>query len=371
MTLTEILEAVAPPHVRSLPTYQPGKPVEELERELGISGAITLASNENPLGASPRALAAAAEALGRIAEYPDGGAFKLRRAIAERLGVGGDEIIFGAGCNEIIYMAVSALCRPGDEVLTHRHAFVSYKLAALARDARPVEAAVTGELGCDVEAILDAVTDRTRVVFVANPNNPTGAHLGAAQLDALIDNLPERILLVIDEAYYEYASTAPIDYGRSLARRDRRPMLLTLRTFSKIYGLAGLRVGYAIGRPELIALIERVRRPFNLNLVAQEAALAALGDDDHARASAELASEQIVAIRTRASELGLVAYPSAGNFVLVDVGRDAGEVYTAMLERGVIVRPMQAWGLPTCLRISVGTSEQTERAMETLTGAVS
>lgn len=371
MSLSEILDAVVPAHIRSLPIYQPGKPVEELERELGISGAIKLASNENPLGPSPKAAIAATGALSRVAEYPDGGAYKLRRALAGRFGVGEDELLFGSGCNEIIYMAVRALCRPGDEVLTHRHAFISYKLAALAHDARPVEVDVTDQLGCDVDAICDAVTERTRIVFVANPNNPTGAHLTAAQLDALVDRLPERVLLVIDEAYFGYASVAGVDYGRSLEVRDRRPMLLTLRTFSKLYGLAGLRVGFAVGRPELIEVIGRVRRPFNVNLVAQEAALAALEDADHARASSELARAQIAIIRATAEKLGLVAYPSAANFVLVDVGRDAGQVYTAMLERGVIVRPMQAWGLPTCLRISVGTPAQTERAMATLTGVLS
>lgn len=366
MSLTDILDAVVPDHIRSLPTYQPGKPVEELERELGLSDVIKLASNENPLGPSPRAVAAASEALSRVSEYPDGGAFKLRRALADRLQVGAGELLFGAGCNEIIFMAVRALCRPGDEVLTHRHAFISYKLAALASDARPVEAPVTGELGCDIDALCDRVTERTKIVFVANPNNPTGAHLTAAQLDALIDRLPERVLLVIDEAYFEYASTCGIDYGRSLEVRARRPMLLTLRTFSKIYGLAGMRVGYAVGQPELVAMLERVRRPFNVNLVAQEAALAALDDSDHVRASAELAREQIAVIRAAAEELGLTAYPSAGNFALVGVGMDAAQVYTAMLERGVIVRPMQAWGLPSALRISVGTPAQTLRAMGAL-----
>jgi histidinol-phosphate aminotransferase len=370
MSLEQILDEIVAGHIKSLPIYQPGKPVSELEREIGITGAIKLASNENPLGTSPRAMAAASAAISGIHEYPDGGAFALRRGLAARLGVGESELILGAGCNEIIHMVAHALCGPGDEVVSHRYAFISYKLAALSQGATFVEAEVTDQLGCDVEALLAKVTDRTRVVFVANPNNPTGAHLGAAGVEALIDRLPERVLLVIDEAYYEYATAAGADYGVSLELRDRRPMLLTLRTFSKIYGLAGLRVGYGVARPELAQIIERLRRPFNVNSVAQAAALAALDDAEHAVASAALARDGIASLRAAAESLGIRAYPSLGNFVLVDVDRDAAGVYQRMLAAGVIVRPLGVWGLPTCLRISVGTAEQVARATAALSAVL-
>jgi histidinol-phosphate aminotransferase len=370
MSIDSLIAQLIPEYISRLPIYQPGKPVEELERELGIEGAIKIASNENPLGPSPAAVAAATQALAAANQYPDGSAFRLRRALAAARGVGEDEIVFGAGSNELVYMIVHAVCRPGDEVLTHRYAFISYKLAALSFAARCVEAGVDGDLGCDVDALLGRVTERTRVVFLASPNNPTGAHLSPADLERLIDELPERVLLVLDEAYNEYAEAAA-DYRSSLGLRDRRPLLLTLRTFSKIHGLAGLRVGYGIGPAPLIAALERVRRPFNVSSVAQAAALAALDDSDHVERSADVARRGIVRLRAGAAEIGVRSYPSLGNFVLVDVERDAGQVYDQLLRRGVIVRPMGAWGLPTCLRISVGTAEQTERAVATLADVLS
>jgi histidinol-phosphate aminotransferase len=365
------IESLVPAHVREMTPYQPGKPIEELERELGISGAIKLASNENPLGPSPRALEAAAKSLADAALYPDDGVFALRRALAERLGVGPDELVFGAGSNELIYLIVAALCRAGaDDVVTHKHAFISYKLAARSHDVGFVEVAATAELGCDIDALIAAFSPRTKVVLLANPNNPTGSHLTAAQLERVLGALPPGAFLVIDEAYYEYAvgAGAGVDYGRAMQYRSGEPRLIVLRTFSKLYGLAGLRVGYGIGDARVIDYVNRMRRAFNVGSVAQAAALAALDDEPHARRSVEVARQSIERIGAELAlpERGVKPYPSLGNFVLVDVGREAAPVYDALLRRGVITRPMAGWGLPRCLRVSIGTPEQTARLIATM-----
>ncbi len=371
MSTSDLFNEIVPGNIQTLRPYQPGKPLEELERELGISGAIKLASNENPLGPSPKAKEAAIRAMAEANLYPDGGAYQLRRAVAEHNSVDPSELVFGSGCNEIIHMLVQAYCRPGiDEVLTHKYAFISYRLAALAHNAPFVEAGVTDKLGCDVDALIAAMSDKTRLIFLANPNNPTGAHVTTAQLERVMEAVPRGAILVVDEAYHEYAVSSEEPYPRSQSyRKSGGPMLVTLRTFSKIYGLAGLRVGYGIGDARIIDYVNRVRRPFNVTSVGQAAAAAALDDTDHVRHSASAARSGIAMLSKAAAGLGLTAYSSLGNFVLVDVGRDAATVYDALLRLGVIVRPMGPWGLPQCVRISVGTSEQTSRvagALETV-----
>ena len=355
-----------PAHLAGLAAYQPGKPIEELSRELGITDIIKIASNENPMGPSPKAVEAGHAALAGVNAYPDGNAFALRQAVARVHGIDPGELVFGAGSNELIYLIANAFTRPGDRVVAPRYSFISYKLASRAYALDFIETDVTDDLGCDVDALLAAVTPETRVVFVANPNNPTGAHLPVAEFERLLAGLPEQTLLVMDEAYHEYAVRMTDDYPRSQAYRADRPQIITLRTFSKIYGLAGLRVGYGICDRRVAEVINRVRRPFNVSAVAQVAALAALDDNDHVDRSAAAAAEGIPLLSAAASELGLRAYPSLGNFVLVDVGRDSAPVYQALLERGVIVRPMGAWGLPTCLRISVGTPAESARVATTL-----
>jgi histidinol-phosphate aminotransferase len=361
------IAALAPEHIRVLKAYQPGKPLEELERELGITGAIKIASNENPMGPSPVAVEAAQAALHQAHLYPDGGCFKLRAAVADKLGVPGDELVFGAGSNELIYLLVSAFCRPGvDQVLAHKYAFISYKLAAMSQNVPFVEAEVTEDLGCDVDAMIAALTERTRIVFLANPNNPTGAHVTTADFERLLAALPEHTVLVVDEAYHEYAVAAGADYPRSQSYRDRCPRIVTLRTFSKIYGLSGMRVGYGIADPAVCNLINRVRRPFNVNSIAQVAGAAALNDDAHVQRSSEAARVGIEALSEAVRKIGLRPYPSLGNFVLVGLGREAAPVYDQLLHKGVIVRPMGAWGLPQHIRVSVGTPEQTERVVAAL-----
>ncbi len=358
---SKAISAVVPEHLLGVPAYEPGKPVEELEREFGIVKPIKVASNENPLGPSPLATVAAREAVPHANLYPEGGCYYLRTAVAERLHVDPAELIFGAGSNELISVLVTALCRPGlDEVVAHKYAFISYRLTAIARNVPFVETKVTSALGCDVDDLIAHFSDRTRIVFLANPNNPTGSYVDHAALERILGALPSSAVLVVDEAYHEYASRFATDYPNALDYRKQQSRLICLRTFSKVYGLAGMRVGYGIGDRELVSVLNRVRRPFNVNSIAQAAALAALSDQEHVEASCALAKQSIVALDVGLSALGLQVYPSLGNFVLVDLKRDDADVYQKLLPLGVIVRPMRAWGLPQHVRISVGTQAQTQ-----------
>jgi histidinol-phosphate aminotransferase len=361
------VDELVPPHIRQLRPYQPGKPIEELERELGIHGAIKVASNENPLGPSPAAVAAAARALTDVHMYPEDDCHHLRRALAARHGVDPTELVFGSGSNDIIYMMVQAFTRPGDEVLTHQYAFITYRLAARGLDCRFVEAPVTTELAADVDALLAAVTPRTRMLFLGNPNNPTGGWLPRPEFERLLERLPREVFLVVDEAYHEYATELAPDYAAAQRyRAPERSNLVVLRTFSKVYGLAGLRVGYAVCDRAIADYLGRVRRPFCVSSVAQAAALAALDDHEHVRRSQAAAAAGIPALSEAARALGLRPYPSAANFLLVDLGREAAPIYEALLRRGVIVRSLAAWGLPRHLRISIGTAEQTARIIDAL-----
>jgi len=357
---------LVPPHIETLSPYQPGKPIEELQRELGIADIVKIASNENPLGPSPKAVEAATRSLADLNMYPDGGCYALRAALSERLEVGPDHLAFGAGSDEIIAMIVRAFCGPTDQVVTHQYAFISYKLAAAAAGVEFVEAPVTEDLACDPDALIASFSERTRVVFLANPNNPTGSYVTRPDFERILEAVPARALLVMDEAYHEYATEIADDYPRSMEYQADKPLLLTLRTFSKIYGLAGLRVGYAIGHPRVTNYINRVRRAFNVTSAGQAAALAALDDDAHVNRSRTENASGVAKLKTAAEGLGLRAYPSLGNFVLVDVGRDPVPVYQSLLERGVIVRPMVAWGLKQHLRISVATDAATERVTTAL-----
>ena len=366
--MSDLIDSLIPHNIKKLKAYKPGKPIEELQRELGINDVIRISSNENPMGPSPRAVAAAAEVLATANAYPDGDCFTLRTALCDRFGVMPEELVFGSGSNELIDLVVRAFCRPGiDEILTPEYSFISYQLAAMAHNIAFVESEVTNTLGCDVDALLARVTDCTRLVFLANPNNPTGAHVPSAEFERLLSALPEHVILVVDEAYHEFAiASKEVDYPSSINYRADRPLLITLRTFSKIYGLAGLRIGYGVSSPAIIDYINRIRQPFNVSSVAQAAAVAALDDSEHVERSQTAASEGIATIAEAITGLGLTVYPSIGNFVLVDVEQDPATVYDRLLRRGVIVRPMGPWGLPTHLRLSVGTPPQTERVISAL-----
>lgn len=361
---------LVPSHIAELTPYEPGKPIEELQRELGDdwpkNGAIKLASNENPHGPSPKALVAARAALSSVHLYPDGAAFRLRRRLAERHGVSDLEVAVGSGSNELIELLVHAFVGDGEEVLAPAYSFICYRLASQSRHRRFVEAPSGPDFAIDADALLSAVTPKTRLLFVANPNNPTGAHLPRPGFERLLRSLPPHVLLAIDEAYFEYARSA--DYPDVTSYLRERERLISLRTFSKIYGLAGLRVGYGISHPPIIDYLNRVRMAFNVSSAAQEAAIAALDDHEHLEKARSENAIEIERLTLALGRQGLKVLPSQGNFVLLDLGegRDAKVVYQALLLKGVIVRPLLPYGLPRHLRITVGTKTDNSRLLEAL-----
>ena len=350
----------AQPHLLNQPVYQPGKPIAQVAREFGLdpAGIDKLASNENPLGPSPKALAAAATALQEVHLYPDGSCWNLTGKLAGRLQVGRDQLVFGNGSNEVLELAAHVFLGPGTEAVMGVHGFVVYKLATLLMGAKPVEVAMP-EFRHDLAAMRAAVTPRTRVVFVASPNNPTGTAHTEAELVAFARSLPEDVLFVLDEAYAEYQDRAP----------DLRPLIaeglpvLCTRTFSKIYGLAGLRVGYGYTRPDIAALLHRARAPFNINAVAQAAAVAALDDADFVRRSRETNRAGLKQLAAGFRDLRLEYVPSAANFLFVGVP-DAARAFVFLQQRGTIVRPFGH--LPDHVRITVGTAGQNERCLANL-----
>jgi histidinol-phosphate aminotransferase len=359
---------LARPGVRGMVPYQPGKPIEELERELGIANAIKLASNENPLGPSPLALAALRAQGMEIARYPDANGFELKVALASRLGVAMECITLGNGSNDVLDLIARVFAGPGDEVVFSQHAFLVYPLVTRAVGATPVEAPARA-WGHDLEAMARAITPQSRVVYVANPNNPTGTYSTDAALRTFLDALPETVVAVVDEAYFEYVTA--VNYPDATRWLDRYPNLVVTRTFSKIYGLAGLRIGYAVASPAINDLLNRVRQPFNTSLVAQDAALAALEDEEHLRRSRERNAAGLQGLEAGMRALGLSCIPSVGNFLAVDLGRPAAPVYEAMLRQGVIVRPIANYGMPNHLRFTVGHTQDNERALAVLQRALS
>jgi histidinol-phosphate aminotransferase len=359
--------ALARPGVREMVPYQPGKPIEELERELGIANAVKLASNENPLGPSPLALAALRAAGMETARYPDANGYALKKALGGRLGVAMERIVLGNGSNDVLDLVARVFAGPGDEVLFSQHAFLVYPLVARAVGATPVEVPACN-WGHDLEAMARAVTPRTRVVYVANPNNPTGTYCPRDELRAFLDGLPATTVCVVDEAYFEYVAAE--DYPDCLPWLERYPNLVVTRTFSKIYGLAGLRIGYAVASPAICDFLNRVRQPFNTSLVAQEAALAALEDEDHVRRSRERNAAELLRLEQGMRSLGLDFISSVANFLTVGLGRPADPVYQAMLRQGVIVRPIANYGMPNHLRFTVGHAEDNDRALAALRRAL-
>ncbi len=360
-------EDFVPPHVKNLDVYQPGKPIEELERELGISGAIKVASNENPLGPSPKAVAALPAAISQLHLYPDAGGFALRRALGARYDLELPQLALGNGSNDLLYQLVLATCEPSDEVLSHKYAFLSYRLAAQVAGRSFVATATTSELACDVDALIAGITPRTKLVVLGTPNNPTGSVISRAAMERIAGALPARALLVIDEAYAEYAAAWPeVDHADGLAmlRKDKR--IVVLRTFSKIYGLAGLRVGFAAADPKVIDVLNRVGRTFHVSSLAHAGALAALEDTEHVARSAAHARRVIEQLRREVTGPGVRVYPSLANFVLIDCGRPSQPVYERLLRSGVIVRPMAAWGLPDHIRVSVGRDADMPRVIAML-----
>jgi histidinol-phosphate aminotransferase len=356
-----------PEHIRTLVPYTPGKPIEEVEREYGISNSIKLASNENPLGPSPKAMAAIRSRLDQLHLYPDGDCFYLRNGLAKQLGVKAEQLIFGNGSNEVIELAVRTFLRPGDEAVMAEQAFVVYPLVVQA--AGGVGKAVPlRDLTHDLEGIAQAITNKTRMVLLANPNNPTGTIFRRDNWERFLDQVPPDLLVVVDEAYFEYVNNP--EFPNSLQYRDSGKTLLTVRTFSKLYGLAGLRIGYGIAAEEVIDLMQRVRQPFNVNAAAQWGALAAIGDREHVQRTLEVNRQGMAYLSKELCKLGLEPVPSQANFILTRVG-NGNEVVQRLLTRGVIVRPMAVYALPEYIRVTVGTMDENQRFIEALRSVMS
>jgi histidinol-phosphate aminotransferase len=358
------LEVPAPPYVRAMSPYQPGKPISEVARELGLVEAdiIKLASNENPRGASAQALKAVQTALTEVARYPDGNGFALKQALAAFHGIRPECLVLGNGSNDVLELASIAFLAPGTSAVYSQHCFVVNRLATQARGAEGIEVAAC-DFGHDLEAMRAAVRDDTRVIFVSNPNNPTGTFVAPDKVYAFLQSVPANVLVVLDEAYYEYLT--PEQQSGSIGWIGEFTNLLVTRTFSKAYGLAGLRVGYGLASAPVADLMNRIRQPFNVSNVGQAAALAALGDAQFVAQSAELNRSGMQQLTNGFASLGLDWIESFGNFVSVRVG-DAGKVFRQLLERGVIVRPVAGYGMPEHLRVSVGLESENRRFLEAL-----
>ncbi len=344
--------------VKDLTPYVPGKPIEELERELGIRDAIKIASNENPIGPSPLALRAVSEALSKINRYPDGDAFYLKHKLAERLGVRPENLIFGNGSNEVIEIVARTFMKPGDEAVMGEFAFIVFPIVTQAVGGKAIISPMP-RLTHDLRDMLSRITPRTRAVFIANPNNPTGTMVKRDELEWFVERVPEDIIVLVDEAYFDYVDDP--DYPNSLDYHNIGKSIVTVRTFSKIYGLAGLRLGFGVSSEEIISYMNRVREPFNVNSLAQVGALAALDDREHVRMSKEINGKGLRYLTEELKRIDLPFTPSFTNFILVDLGSDPIPVYNALLREGVIVRPVGGYGLKTHLRVTVGLPEENER----------
>lgn len=351
------------PQILAIKPYTPGKPVEEVERELGISNVIKMASNENPLGPAPASLSIMQEMITKVATYPDGNCYYLKNALAVHLGVTPANLIVGNGSDEIIKLIAEAFLAEGEEVIVADPTFSEYDFAVKIMGGCTI-AVPTKNLTHDLQTMAAAVTAKTKLVFICNPNNPTGTKVDKEEVDAFLNQLPQGVITIFDEAYYEYVTDAnypqTLDYVR--AGRD----VIVLRTFSKIYGLAGLRIGYGVANPELLGLLNRVREPFNVNMMAQAAALAALTDIDHVVRSRDLNDEGKDFLYQEFTRLGLFFAPTHANFIWVQIKADCQKVFAKMLRRGVIVRTGDIFGAPDVIRVTIGTQPQNRRFIEAL-----
>ena len=348
-----------------MPVYEPGKPIAEVARELGLkpAGIIKLASNENPLGPSPKAVAAMRRALPAAHLYPDGGGFYLRQAIAKKLGVASENIILGTGSNEVIEFLFHTFVAPGDEIVVGDRAFVIYSIMARLFQARCVEVPFRGHTH-DLPAMRAAITGKTKLVFIANPNNPTGTRVPNVALTNFIQSLPAHVICVLDEAYIEFLDNPPASVAYAMQHN-----VVLLRTFSKIVGLAGARIGYGVAQADCIALMQRVRQPFNVNAIAQAGALAALDDTGHIRKTKTLTRRGLVFLETEFRRRKLEFVPSCANFILVNVG-DGDKVFRELQQRGVIVRPMRGYKMPAWIRVTVGLPSENRRFIRELSAVM-
>ncbi|OEY67267.1 histidinol-phosphate transaminase [Marinobacter sp. X15-166B] len=362
-------QSLAVQGVQALSPYQPGKPIEELAREFGLSpeGIIKLASNENPLGPSELAMAAAGRALAELCRYPDGNGFALKQALSTRFSVSPEQITLGNGSNDILEVIARCYADGSAEVIYSQYAFAVYPLVTQAIGARGV-CVPAKEWGHDLDAMADAVTDATRLIFVANPNNPTGTVHTAAAIEAFLRRIPARVLVVLDEAYCEFMVDEGSADGVALLRQF--PNLIVVRTFSKAWGLAALRVGYALSHPAIADVLNRVRQPFNVDAIALSAATAVLADDAYLERSRAVNSAGMTQLETGFERLGLEFIPSAGNFIAVRVGERAADINTSLLRQGVIVRPVAGYGMPEHLRVSVGLADENDKLLQALAVAL-
>lgn len=354
--------------IRTLVPYPPGKPIEELERELGIKGSIKLASNENPLGPSKKALQAIKEHLNSLHRYPDGSCYYLKEKLSGRLSVQPEALIVGNGSNEIIELLIRTFLKPGDEAVMADPSFAVYPLAIKAAAAVSRTVPLDKDLRHDLPSMAAMINAKTRIVFVANPNNPTGTAVGEGEFRRFIEAVPEDVIVCVDEAYFEFVRRPDFPSTIEYIREGRAVVML--RTFSKIYGLAGLRVGYGIAHPEIIGYMERVRQPFNVNSVAQVAAIAALEDEEHLERTRENNAEGLAFLFKEISRMGFECVPTEANFFLIKVGNGRA-VYERLLKRGVIVRPMASYRMPEYIRVTVGLPEENRRFLREFKEAAS
>lgn len=360
--MTTDYKALAAAGVQTLQPYQPGKPEDELQRELGLTDIVKLASNENPLGPSDKALTAIAQASQNLGRYPDGSGYKLKSVLADMHNVASEQITLGNGSNDVLDLIARAFLGPGREAIFSEHAFAVYPIATAAVGAT-AKVAKAENHGHDLDAMAQLISDNTSVIFIANPNNPTGTWLSKGELKAFLKLVPSHVIVVLDEAYYEYVEQENYPNGLKLAKRYDN--VIVTRTFSKIHGLAGLRIGYGISHPDVADLLNRVRQPFNCNSVALAAAQAAVQDDEHVQRSRELNAAGLNQVRKGLQSLNRPFIDSVANFVCVHVG-DAAEVYQKLLQKGVITRPVAGYGMPEHLRVTIGLQAENQRFLDAL-----
>lgn len=356
--------ALATPGVQGLTPYVPGKPIEELERELGISDIIKLASNENPLGPSPKVLQALDQVKADLTRYPDGNGFTLKQALSAKLGAKAEAITLGNGSNDVLDLIARAYLMPGDEAIFSQYAFAVYPISTQACGATAVVTPAKN-WGHDLAAMAAAITDKTKVIFIANPNNPTGTSFGKAEWETFMGQVPEQVLVVLDEAYIEYVADGE-DLLNGLHYLDRFPNLIVTRTFSKAYGLAALRVGYSLSHPQVANVLNRVRQPFNVDSFALAAATAVLGDEEYLQRSRTVNRQGMQQYEEGCRRLGLDYIPSAGNFITVHFQQEGMSIYQKLLQEGVIVRPVANYGMTNSLRISIGLAQENQRCLDAL-----
>ncbi len=351
-----------PEYIRAIAPYVPGKPIEELEREYGITDSIKLASNENPLGPSPKALEAVARVTGALHRYPDGAGYELIQRLSTYLGVSPNQIVIGNGSDDLLGMLARILLQPGDEVIVPTPSFLMYSIVAHTAGAIPVTVPLK-DLAIDLDKVLGSISARTRMIFICSPNNPTGTVVERAAFEDFLSKLPPEVLVVMDEAYFEFVRE---DCASGITYLDREPMVATLRTFSKVFGLAGLRVGYGVMAEPLAELLNRIRMPFNVNMLAQVAATAALDDTQFLSKTLSVVHQGLDFLYDELDKRGMQYFPSQANFFLIDVGQPAKAVYERLLSQGVIVRSMHGYGYPQYIRLTVGLPDENQRFLKAL-----